>query len=445
MATTTENAIKRVPKPDHDKFQAELKTIKDTIDKLIEKRNTLNSKFSRNANEGQNNKRNELRKKLEEIRMEQGKIKKTRLDSIQKIKDLQAQRRKRNDKIRETKSKLQIQNANDIDGQIKNLEKQIEMGVSANEEKKLLQEITKLNQAKNTLTKVESSNKGSNIDEEIKALESTIKDLNEKRKPLEESYTAVKAELDVIEEKRRAESANFKGIKEERNKLQEEIEANIEKRRELSNSFKTQKEEFAKFMAAERKRKNEEYQKRKQAERDEMLARKFQNELELAEIPAFTEEVNTCNTLIGILKAQLDSNKSEIAPAAEKASLNLEDSIPKGAIMLSSKNDREEEFFFSGKKKNNKRQHKVKEAKNAPIKYDLGVMESFWSIKVNVPTSIEEVETTIKVLEDKKADYLKNREAQTKKNKEEAERKIAEHRKRIEAGEEDIEEEEDKE
>jgi len=432
MSTT----IKRVPKPDQEKHNAEVEAIKKTIDELIKKRNELSGKFNRDANDKQNAERNELRQTLEKIRIDQGKIKKGRQEAIAKVRELQALRRKKNDELRNAKQKLPVSNVKDIDAQISKLEKNIESGVTVNEEKQLLKEISKLKQAKNTLDKVEKSVAEFNVDDKIDALNNKIKKYDEERKPLEEKYTEVKAKLDELEAKRRDQSADFKSNKEKRDKIQEEIEANIQKRRDIIAAFKTQREEYRNFMKAERERREEERKKRIQAEKDEKLKRRFEAELENAEIPAFTEEINSCNTLIGILNNQLE-NKSEIAAEeAQKAKANLEASIPEGAVMLSSKNEREEEVFFSGKGKKNKKQHnKNKDNKNAPVKFDLGVMEAFWKLKVEVPSSVEEMKEAIKTLEEKRDYFQKNSAEQTRKNKEEAQRKIEEHRKKIEAGE----------
>jgi len=426
----------QVKRPDQEKYNAELNAIRKTIDALILKRNELSGKFDKEANDKQNNERNELRKALEEIRIEQGKNKKGRQDALARIKELQTVRRKKIDELRSTKQKLSISNSDDIDAQISQLEKSIESGVSVNEEKQLLKEISKLKQAKNTLSKVEKAVDEKSINEKINAIEAEIKDFNEEREPLEQKYTEIKKKLDAIEEKRKAQSADFKSNKEERNKIQEEIEANIQRRRDLVTAFKAQKEEYRAFAKAERERREEERKKRIQAENDEKLARRFEAELELAEIPAFTEEINSCNTLIGLLNNQLE-NKSESAnEEAQKNSVNLESSVPEGAVMLNSKSEREEEVFFSGKSKKNKKQHKNKDNKNAPVKFDLGVMEAFWKLKVDVPSSIEEIKEAIKTLEAKRDDYQKNSAEQTRKNKEEAQRRVEEHRKKLEAGEE---------
>ncbi|KAG4095582.1 hypothetical protein H8356DRAFT_1686226 [Neocallimastix lanati (nom. inval.)] len=438
MSTT----IKRVPKPDFEKHNAEVEAIKKTIDALIEKRNKISGKFNRDANEKQNAERNELRGQLDKIRVEQGKIKKGRQEAKNQIKELQALRRKKNDELRNAKQKLSVSNVKDIDAQIKKLEKEIEAGVTVNEEKQLLKEISKLNQAKNTIGKVEKSVAEFNVDDKIKSLDEKIKAYDEKRKPLEAQYTEIRGKLDVIEKKRKEQSEDYKSNKEERDKIQKEIEANIQKRRDIVAAFKTQREEYNAFVKADRERKEAERKKKIQEERDQRLYQRFQAELELAEIPAFTEEINSCNTLIGILNNQLE-NKSESNTEAQKTSANLEASVPEGAVLLNSKSEREEEVFFSGKKKNKKQHNKAKEAKNAPIKFDLGVMEAFWKLKVEVPSSNEEIKEAIKTLEAKRDEYQKNSDEQTRKNKEEAERKIAEQRKKLENGE-DIEVEDDK-
>jgi len=434
MSTATAN--KRVQKPDYDKHKEELRVIKSTIDSLVEKRNRLNSSFNKEENDKQNAERNELRKKLEEIRIEQGKIKKARQEAIAQIKELQALRRKKNDELRSAKQKLPVSNVKDIDSQVSNLEKKIEAGVSVNEEKQLLKEISKLKQAKNTLDKVEKSVAEFNVEDKIKALDDKIKDLNKQRIPKEKDYNEIKKKLDDLESKRKIQSADYKTNKEKRTKIQEEIESLIQKRRDLVAAFKQQREDYSNYIKAERERREEERKKKIQTEREERLLKRFEAELELAEIPAFTEEINSCNTLIGILNGQLENKSESDAEAAQKNAANLEGAV-EGAVLLNSKNEREEEVFFSGKGKKNKKQHnKAKDAKNAPIKYDLGVMEAFWKLKVDVPSSIEEVKEAIKTLEAKRDDFQKNSAEQTKKNKEEAQRKIEEHRKKLESGEE---------
>jgi len=425
--------VPRVEKPNLDKHKAELEVIKKTIDDLVKRRNILSNKFDKEANDKQNAERNELRKKLEDIRIEQGKIKKGRLDALNKIKELQALRRKKNDELRNAKQKLPVSNVEDIDSQISQLEKQIEAGVTVNEEKQLLKEISKLKQAKNTLDKVKKSVSEFNVDDKIKALDAEIKKLNEKRAPLEKDYSDIKAKLDVLEKRRKDQSNDFKNTKEERAKIQEQIEANIQKRRELNEAFQKQREDYRNYVKAERERREEQRKKEIEEKRNQRLQKRFEVELENAEIPAFTEEINSCNTLIGILNNQLEK-KSDNAENAQKDSANLD--VISGAVLLNSKNEREEEVFFSGKGKKNKKQHnKNKDAKNAPIKFDLGVMEAFWKLKIDVPSSIEEVQETIKTLEAKRDDYQKNSAEQTKKNKEEALRKMEEHRKKMEAGE----------
>jgi len=432
MSTT----LKRVPKPNQEEHNAELQKIRETIDALIKKRDALNGKFNKDANDKQNIERNELRQTLENIRVEQGKIKKGRQEAINKVKELQALRRKKNDELRNARQKLPVSNVKDIDAQISQLEKNIEAGVSVNEEKQLLKEISKLKQAKNTLDKVEKSVAEFNVDDKIKELDAKIKKYDEQRKPYEKQYTEVKAKLDALEAKRREQSDDFKKNKEQRAKIQEQIEANIQKRRDLVAAFKAQREEYRNFVKADKERKEEERKKKIQAERDERLAKRFEAELELAEIPAYTEEINSCNTLIGLLNNQLENKSDNATEQTQKTNANLESSVPEGAILLNSKSQREEEVFFSGKGKKNKKQHKkAKDAENAPIKFDLGVMEAFWKLKVDVPSSTEEVKQAIKTLEEKRDYFQKHSAEQTKKNKEEAQRKIEEHRKKLEAGE----------
>lgn len=163
-------------------------------------------------------------------------------------------------------------------------------------------------------------------------------------------------------------------------------------------------------MQDEQQRKREEIQQRKQAELEEKRLAIAREERELAEIPAFEQEITTCDSVYKYL-LQFSHDQNRVAAANATAAVantnngasagnirqaDITANVPTG-VMLAKKADKEEEVFFVGggcKSKKTTKAPKEKAANsthpspttttttttnNATLKFPLAIMEQLVS------------------------------------------------------------------
>jgi len=175
-------------------------------------------------------------------------------------------------------------------------------------------------------------------------------------------------------------------------------------------------------LAEERVRRAEEFKKRRQEQEAERLELEAQKERDLAEVPAFADEINVASNLMTFFQ-QLQG-KSAVVEEVETSETKQEEA-PKGATALKSKAERlDETAFFLGKSKKSK-QPKEAKAKTGALKLDLSILEALWKLKLDAPSNLGEVETVVKTLEEKKTQWIADQAAATAEAKKKAEEKIA--------------------
>jgi len=312
------------------------------------------------------------------------------------------------------------------------LEGQLETGtLKLIEEKKAIAEISNLKKSRKIFESFDA--RQAEIDQDREAIEEIRKqlDANQPDKTLNSSWDDIKSELDIIEKNKSNEIAKVKSLHEERINLQKEIDDLYQARKQKIEVFRQNKEEYFASIQEERKRKQEEFKRRKEQEEIEKLQAAAERERELAEIPAFVEEIQVCTNLIHFL-SQYSSNKTSVQATPSKVAARnvraVENAIPEGAKVLVRKTDREEEdLFFSGK--NNKKGKKNKpsnEQTKQPgvLKLPLSIMEEFWRIKVEVPVSTADADKTIEAIKEKKSWFEENQKKATAENQAKAEKKI---------------------
>lgn len=240
-------------------------------------------------------------------------------------------------------------------------------------------------------------------------------------KRLSDQYEVLNAELKTLLDS---------GAKQrdERNKLHDErtrIKGLLD---EAYNTLRTSRDEFRKANdeyytavreAREKRKENERLEKIKyEAEKREEAARQ---ELELASMPAFENEMILCDTLAAFLQSFL-GNKS----AAATTEVNTADVAQAFEGMVIKKKD--DDVFFMGGGNNKKKGGAAKatrEKKSDALKLPLATMEDFFSVKVTVPTKVSEIPATLEKLKERKAYYKAEQPKVTEANKKKAQEKIA--------------------
>ena len=306
------------------------------------------------------------------------------------------------------------------------LEAQISSGsLSLFDEKKVVSEISNLRKAKKSLESLSSEQTSIETDRaRMDEYKTELDALEPKRKEIKEQIDAVKAELDAVKAELNKSMDSINQFYSSRNEIREKInEAYTEMKAFKALHKKTMDEHYA-AKKEEYERKKVLFQEQKEKEKAERIARQAQVELELAEIPAYTEEINLCNNLLKFLAQQYnvvveeeESKSEEAKPAFEGRQVDTEF---KGAVLLTKKDD--DDYMVLGKGKKEKK--KSGSAKPKAIRFDLDMMDQLNKLKVDVPLSADQLQETADKIVEKKKSFLKNQAEKTAENKRKAEEKV---------------------
>ncbi|KAG9285351.1 hypothetical protein G9A89_010826 [Geosiphon pyriformis] len=425
------NILKPPVKPNEEAYLKSLGEIKDTIDKLQEEMALLTEKINNVEISGPAAlKRDELRARLDIIRGKQAEIKQSRSKIWEQLKTMNESLQKKKRDLRFSKDKLQFKTTKEIDAQISKLDRQIESGsLKIIDERRIIAEISTLNKSKKTVEAFELHQDAIENDQKaIDDIKSTLDDGDLKKYNLE--YDEIKAQLDEINQGQAEHRAKRDELFGEKKRLRDLINTEITKRRTLQEEFTKAKNDHRQWQDEERRRKWE-MQKEKQeqyvAQQRADVAAQIREE---AAIPAFQDEIVTCETLLHYFQSLQGNGKiTEQIPNPSSANLNLREpdissNIPKG-MMLTKKSDRKEDYFVGGKysSKKNKSAKDKKPGKTNGFHHD--ILRQLTSVKVAIPTNLSEVEKTIVELTEKRAYYIENQSKITKENVEKAEAHIA--------------------
>lgn len=223
--------------------------------------------------------------------------------------------------------------------------------------------------------------------------------------------------------------------REERNKLYDErtrIKLQLD---EAFNSLRSSRDEHRKANDEYYTAVREAREKRKETERLEKIKFEIEKreevarqELELASLPAFEQEIILCDTLSAFLQGFVAKATGLVDPSAALNAATIEansNNAPQGFVIKKKEDD---EVYFMGGGKNKKKGGAAKapkEKKSDVLKLPLATMEDFFQVKVTVPTKISEVPATLEKLKERKDIYKAEQPKATEANKKKAEEKIA--------------------
>lgn len=266
----------------------------------------------------------------------------------------------------------------------------------------------------------------------IAALKETIDD--QTAKALSTEYNTLQAQVDEISKAKDEVWKKRNDLFDERTRLQKELDELYQQKKAVNDEYFTALRDYNKFQQDLQVRKREEYNAKKQQELEEKRLAIAKEERELAEIPAYSNEIVTCESVYKYLLS-FSTDEKRIAEAAAigvttveapKANVRQVDAtanVPSG-VMLAKKADKVEEVFFAGKSKKNKGPKEKKVEANS-FKLPLAVLEQLVELKVVVPTSTVDLEKTLDALAEKRDYFKANQEKATADNKRKAEERIA--------------------
>ncbi|KAI9284642.1 hypothetical protein BC943DRAFT_337941 [Umbelopsis sp. AD052] len=431
-STTPTSNHKQTPrKPDDAALKKELGEIQASIDTLKKQNDAVREKVNKLSPAGKSAKREELFTKLNQVRDQQKELKDSKKAVLTQLDAIQQSMKKKTAALKAGQSKVPFKTTADVDRQISTLEKRIESGVKLVEEKQILSEISTLKRHKNTIDSFKDQQ--TELDKERKIYEDLKKNIDDSQmKSLNQEFDAIKLELNDIQESQKTYRDKRNQLYEEQNSIKAQLDQQYEKMRTLRDEHRQAMDEhFAHQRQIRDLRKEQAKQRQKEYEETQRKAQAEQ-ERELAEIPAYSQEIATCETLLNYLQSYGNDSNATTDAVNGKADANAKSpagreadttaNIPEGAVLMK-KADREEDFFVGKKKGGSKAPKEKKTDQN--VKFPLAIMESFWEVKIAIPTKPAEFDATIEQLKERRDHFLSEQPKKTEENKKKAEEKIA--------------------
>ena len=311
---------------------------------------------------------------------------------------------------KDAKSNIKFSSIEEIEKEIKKLERQQETTtMSLTEEKKLIKEIDALKNSKQFVAELKSKDGAlDDVKEQRKTIGSLIaakdKEIDEVSKEIDEKMVGIKAMNDKDTEKRDKLQGWFK----ERDALRAQFTEKLKEKDAARAAFREANNAWynaARAVRAQKKIQWEEDKKKRDEEQAEYL--KKVEEEEAKKIPYEAEQA-LCDYLADYLtKTYLtDASADDEGDKKEEAATIKDDPFANFKPM---KKNEDEIFFGKGKgKKKRERSNKKQDKKDVgPFTLSVDTFEQFGLIGLNPPTALAQVEGAVKDLRERKEWFSK--------------------------------------
>lgn len=287
----------------------------------------------------------------------------------------------------------------ELEEKIRNAEMKIETeSLSMKEEKELRRQIMQW-EADLRTAKVSDGlyEKRESLEESMKKVRATLDTI---KKQLDEVYTKLGAERkekkEEGEEKKEEKEDPVKKLNEEWEANKAAIDAKYAEKKALMNEYYQKERAFRQYTFENKRMNAARYVlERKNEELEEAERQKKEAEEALKRHP-FEKEMALCDSVISYLKGLLPAEK-------KAAKLGSEIKVPEGMTLM--KKEEQDYFSVPGGRKNKKERKASK--KNNFLVHNLSSLESFSTIRIVAPNTVEEVEPCIEKVVARKAFFDK--------------------------------------
>lgn len=402
--------IPRVEKPDKTAHDKRLDELNAQFEKLKKDKSKVQDKIEAAMNSGKNTEIGKAKDAMLVLRQKKGKlidekrIIRAELDVLKSMGDKLVKDKK------DAKSNIRFNSVEEIDFEIKNLQRRQETtSMSLTEEKKLIQEINALMSSKDKVKDLISK------DVSLDGVKKKRGVINDNIKAKDKEIDAVTDEMDVVGAKIKALSEKetdkrsvLDDLFKQREILKKEISVVLNEKDTMRDDYREKNNEWWNVQRAVKAQKKIQYEEEKKQREEERLAfLKKQEEEELKKIP-YEEEQGLCDYLADYLeRTYLNSGSDSFKVAAKKEDVVIVKDDPFAGMTAVNKKNSDEEYFGKGKGKKKRQRAPKKTATTGPFTLNVDSFEQFGLIGLNPPTKLEMVEESVKELREKKEWYKK--------------------------------------
>jgi len=364
---------------------------------------------------------------LKSISAKQAEFKASRGKVQDRIGAMDGQLKNRLTEMKAAKGRLAYKSTDEVDSRIQDLEKQVDTGkMKLVDEKKALADITMLRKQRKQIAELDNDQK--QIDTLKAQISEARKDLDQPEfKQLSDEWTETVKQLDAIKAERDDVFKNLNAFRDDLTKAKKNQDEKFSEMKSLQDSYYQQKRDYHNSQQEFRKKRDE--QRRKEQE-EYIMNKKIQaleEKLADASVPAFTEEIRACESLIRLLDPSAPKETVSAAPGkfAAVPQRTVDESAIKGTKLV--KKDEEDYFMGSGGKKgkkgkkgNNGTANKVDlDTKPDPKSRGTGaywhpdVVDQFKKVELEPPVDEAQVPGLLTQVQEKKKIWLSEQKKQT--------------------------------
>ncbi|BGP18049.1 hypothetical protein JCM10213_008415 [Rhodosporidiobolus nylandii] len=442
-------------RPDKAAYDAEQDSLRQQIATLEARRAELTAKISATApkNTPEHERKLAVRKELDALRAEQQAGKGGRGKTLDNLKQLQETMGKKIKDLQAAKAKAPFKTVQEVENQIKNLDRQVESGqLRLVDEKKALAEISQLKKSRKLVESFAAQQDA--IDADKAKIDEVRKELDDpEHKAITSKLDALRKEMDEINRKMDEGSKVRDGLFEERNEVNKQLDDLFGRKKASVAAYREANDKYYQKLNDDRAKRDERRREERRAAEEGKRAEINRQLLEEAQAPAFEREIEDCQNLILFFRQRIGLAPASSAGGANgslfpraqvagvpKLEIRKVDSgdLPKGTVLK--KKGQEEEDSWGGLGKKGKKGGKkspapppaagedaapATPAADEKLNLPLPTLSGLLSLGIPAPLTVGEVERALGDLELKKKYFTDNQDRVTKERVAAVEAKIA--------------------
>jgi uncharacterized coiled-coil DUF342 family protein len=355
----------------------------------------------------------ETKAKLQTQRTELNQLKATKGALITEKKAMRAQldaAKNQTDKLikdkKDSRSNVRFSTIKEIEDEISKLNRiQETTTMTLQEEKKLIKEMEQLQASKKFVAEIKNKDGAlDNVKEQRKTIGQRI---SAKDKEIDEVSEKINAIMDALKEINEGEGKKrdaLQGLFKKRDDLRKQVTDKLKEKDAMRDNFREMSNKFYNFSRALRAQKKASYEDEKKAREEEHQTYLAKVAEEDAKKIPYEEEQALCDFLSGYLERTYLGGGADKAEDEKKADVVAVANDPFAGMVPTVKV--EEEFFGKGKGKKKRNRAKKQDSLAAgPFILSADSFEQFGLLGLAPPTSVDQVESIVKKLKEKKEWY----------------------------------------
>ncbi|GEQ66888.1 hypothetical protein JCM33374_g551 [Metschnikowia sp. JCM 33374] len=420
----TQRPRRFIKRPDDKALKERIEVLRSEIKNLDATQAEINAQIEKTVlDSGISEKRKTLQTELKEIITKQGKLKQERNSIQEQIKNVDTNLKRKIGEIQKLTAKNNFKSVAEIDARIKSLDDLVGSGsLILAEERRYVKEMSSLRKLRKDFSEVEKQQEAIDNDKaKIAELKQKLSSVGNKE--VQKQFEETQKELDIIYESNKSIYNKRTELINKRNsnsKLKDEKYSEI---RKLRADFDAAFAKFKAELADEQKKRDEETKAEREAQKTAKLKERAEAKLAEASIPAFSKEINEIESLLAYFDPTYVKPQSNAVAEATKPSLESKNNIrsvemPSDVVVLK----KEQQVFFEGSK-SKKTKKKTQKKRNFTV--DSDVILSLTNLSIPLPSTTDDVPSTIVILKETLSALKGKQDDQTKLNIERAKAEIA--------------------